>query len=104
MMGMEHIASPRAIRLQLLSHDTLLVEPAERVVPVLSKRRNTLKASALVQCDSSVLVNAGFQSQESHASVSGIDGKMIQQQLAKTQTPKLRTNVHPLQFAVVCAK
>src|SRR5438046_2237081 len=45
-----------------------------------------------------------LQPQQSDTLASGVVGEMIEHQLGKTQTPKLWTDVHPFEFAVVRPK
>src|SRR4030095_3777245 len=78
------------------SRNTSFVEPAKRVVSVLSKRCNPLKARLLIQGNGGVLMDASLQPQCSDAFAPGIVNQMVQHQLRETQATKLGTHVQPL--------
>ena len=58
--------------------DAFLVKAAERIWFVFAKRRNALKACALIEIDGGGLMDATFESQEWNAAISGVVSEMIQ--------------------------
>jgi hypothetical protein len=56
-----------------------LIETTERVLDVVSERRDVIKAHSLIKVAGCALMNAGFQAKEGSASRSCILGQMIEQ-------------------------
>src|ERR1043166_3463530 len=88
----------------LFSIEGFLIKPTERIVSVRPKRSDSLKPHPLIEADRFGLVNPCFQAQAPHSLRARIRRQMLDHQLAQTQTPKIRTHIHPFDFSILQAK